>query len=1535
MTVGNNVYLQNNAVVSGGLLKTAGGGVIQTVGGQSATLDGASQGALHNAGTFVGTNNSTTFLSGVINNTGSIALQAGGNLTDLRFADGTTLQGGGSVVLSDSPNNRMFGAANSGAETATNVDNTISGAGQFGASNSFEFVNKGSGVVNASGTNALIVSPTGNSTLVAANGGGFVNQGLMEATNTGGLVLNGSQFNNKGGTIAAVGAGNNVYLQSNVVVSGGLLKTSGGGVIETVGGHAATLDGTSQGAINNTGSFVGTNNSTTFLTGQINNTGSIALSAAGNLTDLRFADGTTLQGGGSVILSDSPNNRLYGSANSGAETVTNVDNTISGAGQFGASNSVEFINESSGVVNANGTNALVVSPTTNAGLVSANGGGFVNKGLMEATNTGGLVLNGGQFNNKGATIAALGAGNNVYLQNNVVVSGGLLKTTGGGVIETVGGHTATLDGISQGAITNSGTFVGTNNSTTVLNGVINNTGSILISSGGNLTDLHIADGTTLQGGGSVILSDNPNNRLFGNTNSGAETVTNLNNTISGAGQFGVSNSIEFINEGSGVVNANGTNALIVSPTTNAGLVSANGGGFVNKGLMEATNTGGLVLNGSRFNNKGGTIAALGAGNNVYLQNSAVVSGGLLKTTGGGVFETVGGQTATLDGTSQGAITNSGTYVGTNNSTTVLNGVINNTGSILLSSTGNTTDLHIADGTTLQGGGSVILSDNPNNRIFGQTNSGTEVLTNLDNTIKGAGQIGLSNSIGLVNSGVIESTGASNQLVISPSTNNTLPAGIVNNASGVIQSGAGSAGLVITDSSVSNQGTIQALNGSALTFQPAVVNQNASGGTLTGGTWNAISTGQAATLSITGGPITTDAANITLSGSGSTLQAWNGTSYVPLENTLTTIAPGGQLHVLANRNYTANTGGNAISNAGSLELGGGTFTASSLTNSGTLSGFGAVNNTGGASVANSGQVTATGGNLVLKQGVNGTGNVTIANGASLDLSQASGNSSAGVLLHNGNNLALGSNNITVSQDYNNANFGSGNAFNNHANVTGTGSILAAGTNLSMSVTGTGVAGSTLALGNVHTGTTQTGNFNVDWNGTNAPVLRGGVGSTSGLTVTSGSFGPVTPGSSASNSVSATIGSAGALTGQSITVKPNFDNVAPVTLNVTGAAYDLANPIVTPGTISFGNVHAGTTPTTQAITIANQTISNANFQEGLDASFGTVGTGITTNGASLTNLAAGTSSTALKVGINTGTAGAINGTASINLASNGSLSGLSSTPLSAQSVAVTGAVYNFATSSAIAPVNFVAHVGDGGGSVSKTLSVTNTAPTGAFSEGLNSSFGTYTPGGGDSLTPTFSGSIANLTAGSTDNSSLKVSINTSTAGTFNGSEQVLQASDGATTSHLGTTALATQNVGVSGSVTGGVFNFATATINNTQPISLGSWRQGSTASNTAISISNTGPVGPFTEALDGNFITPPPAGFTGSGSFTGLQAGASPNTAITVGLDTSTAGRRSRGITAQDRVGVGTARPFGATAPRRHWRTAPRNSPAASTGSPARR
>src|SRR4029077_17905549 len=197
---------------------------------------------------------------------------------------------------------------------------------------------------------------------------------------------------------------------------------------------SATLDGTSQGALTIVGTYQGSNNSTTFLNGTINNSGTILLNSTGNFTDLRIADGTMLTGGGSVILSDSPNNRIYGTTNSGTETLTNVNNTFSGAGQIGVSNSIEFINQAAGVINAtSGTNALIISPTTNSTVVNPNGGGFVNQGLLEATAAGGLVLNGGQFNNTGGVILADGGTSQVQVINNTSVTGGTLRTTNGGL----------------------------------------------------------------------------------------------------------------------------------------------------------------------------------------------------------------------------------------------------------------------------------------------------------------------------------------------------------------------------------------------------------------------------------------------------------------------------------------------------------------------------------------------------------------------------------------------------------------------------------------------------------------------------------------------------------------------------------------------------------------------------------------------------------------------------------------------------------------------------------------------------------------------------------------------------------------------------------------------------------------------------------------------------------------------------------------------------------------------------------------------
>src|SRR6202040_952343 len=100
------------------------------------------------------------------------------------------------------------------------------------------------------------------------------------------------------------------------------------------------------------------------------------------------------------------------------------------------------------------------------------------------------------------------------------------------------------------------------------------------------------------------------------------------------------------------------------------------------------------------------------------------------------------------------------------------------------------------------------------------------------------------------------------------------------------------------------------------FQSSASNTNNAGGLLLGGTWKAISTGGGATVSITGGTVTTDHATIILSGTNSVLQAGNGTTFTKLENSLTNIASGGTLEVLGSRGYTSSL---ALTDGGLLQI----------------------------------------------------------------------------------------------------------------------------------------------------------------------------------------------------------------------------------------------------------------------------------------------------------------------------------------------------------------------------------------------------------------------------------------------------------------------------------------------------------------------------------------------------------------------------------------------------------------------------------------
>ncbi len=163
------------------------------------------------------------------------------------------------------------------------------------------------------------------------------------------------------------------------------------------------------------------------LSGSIDNTGTIALNSTGDETDLQLiGHGITLTGGGQLILSD--NNQNFISGTDATVTLTNVDNTISGAGHLGNG---QLILVNAGTIDANGTNPLVIDTGSNA---------VVNSGTLEATGSGGLTVDSNVVNS--GTIWAN--------EGNVAIHG---DVSGHGSAAISGNATLEFAGADSGSVT--------------------------------------------------------------------------------------------------------------------------------------------------------------------------------------------------------------------------------------------------------------------------------------------------------------------------------------------------------------------------------------------------------------------------------------------------------------------------------------------------------------------------------------------------------------------------------------------------------------------------------------------------------------------------------------------------------------------------------------------------------------------------------------------------------------------------------------------------------------------------------------------------------------------------------------------------------------------------------------------------------------------------------------------------------------------------------------------------------------------------
>ncbi len=156
--------------------------------------------------------------------------------------------------------------------------------------------------------------------------------------------------------------------------------------------------------------------------GNIINDDVITLASTGDQTNFIVNGQVTLSGAGTFTLTDSAANRIY--SNAPNSTLDNQE-TINGAGQLFSNGDLTLVNDTTGVVDATGNNALDINNIT-----------VENLGLLELTaGTGGLEFVSETIDNTDAGAADTGkiaaAGGNVLIENGVHIIGGTLSSVSG------------------------------------------------------------------------------------------------------------------------------------------------------------------------------------------------------------------------------------------------------------------------------------------------------------------------------------------------------------------------------------------------------------------------------------------------------------------------------------------------------------------------------------------------------------------------------------------------------------------------------------------------------------------------------------------------------------------------------------------------------------------------------------------------------------------------------------------------------------------------------------------------------------------------------------------------------------------------------------------------------------------------------------------------------------------------------------------------------------------------------------------------
>lgn len=364
--------------------------------------------------------------AGLIANDGRLTLASQGLLTDLRLLSDTLLTGSGLLLLSNSPNNRIYGSP--GIVRLTNdAAHRIQGSGQLGA-NLLQLTNYGH-VTATLGSFPLTLDTSGTTN---------VNQGVLESQSGGILAIAGSTIDNTGGVIQALDR-SLVTIGGTSVITGGEISSEGSGLVRITG--LTTLTG-----VTNVGQLHVNNDADPIISSSLTNQGPVWLNSTGSNTDLRISGNTSFLGAGELVLSNNKNNRIFGLVASNRLT-NGADHTIRGAGQIGA-NFMAITND--GFIVADEEAGLTIDPSSQ---------GFQNAGVVEVAKLGSLTIAAGPFETTGAVVVNSGrkltrtgdfvhAGGEVSCAGEIEVNSGSYLLSAGELVLTgvLDGHLVNLGG---------------------------------------------------------------------------------------------------------------------------------------------------------------------------------------------------------------------------------------------------------------------------------------------------------------------------------------------------------------------------------------------------------------------------------------------------------------------------------------------------------------------------------------------------------------------------------------------------------------------------------------------------------------------------------------------------------------------------------------------------------------------------------------------------------------------------------------------------------------------------------------------------------------------------------------------------------------------------------------------------------------------------------------------------------------------------------------------------------------------------------